>query len=168
MIEVQRKYTIMKRSISVLAMTCLLFAGAVGSARADTAAHERLDSRVKDFDARTKKSDVLMRDSLHAVSVETGVPEDRVIAMHQKHPNAGPAHLLLACVMADKTHRAPEYYLDDKMNGKSWVKIAQADGVSLNELDSRLARLEKHVDLGADTSKRARERELKQEEKKRL
>src|SRR5689334_7578314 len=122
---------LMKRCLSVLAMAGLLFATAAGAADTQKAAKASLDDRIHDFDVRTSKSDAVMRDALHAVSVETGVPASKIEDMHKRHPQAGAAHILLSCVMADKTKRDPDYYLTQKGKDKTWAKMAKEENVSV-------------------------------------
>jgi hypothetical protein len=156
----------MKRYLSLVAMAGLLFAGVAGAADTQKAAKASLDDRIHDFDVRTSKSDAVMRDALHAVSVETGVPETKIQDMHHKHPQAGAAHILLSCVMADKTKRDPDYYLTQKGKDKTWAKMAKEENVPIDELDSRFARLEKHMDYSvADTEKRAKQQNKEKHKK---
>lgn len=82
------------------------------------------------------------KDALHDVSVETGVPIDRVQRMHDSNPNAGAAGIMIACVLADNTKASPNQYLDEHNNGKGWASIARENNVPLDKINSKLDNLE--------------------------
>jgi len=84
-----------------------------------------------------------MNAALHAISVETGVPQDQVQTLQQNHAAAGAGGILIASVMADETKQAPETFLQSHSGGKSWETIASDNKVSLEKLDMRLNRLQK-------------------------
>jgi hypothetical protein len=90
-----------------------------------------------------------MKEAMHDVSVETGVPQEQLERMHSQHPDAGPAGLLIASVIADNAKGSPEKYLSRHVNGKGWASIARENNVSLDKIDVKLANLER--ELGALT-----------------
>src|SRR5437899_9636547 len=49
--------------------------------------------------------------ALHAISVETGVPEDQVKTLQKNHSDAGAGGVLIASVLADQTKQSPESFL---------------------------------------------------------
>src|SRR5947209_4154431 len=59
----------------------------------------------------TAKSGEKFNAAIHAISVETGVPEERLMEMHRQHPQAGPAAILNASILADETKQPPEKFL---------------------------------------------------------
>jgi hypothetical protein len=88
-----------------------------------------------------------MKEVIHDVSVETGVPQDQLQRMHDQHPDAGPAGLLIASVIADNAKGSPERYLSRHVNGTGWGAIARENNVPLEKIDNKLAKLEQ--DLGS-------------------
>jgi hypothetical protein len=88
--------------------------------------------------------------TLHGVSVETGVPEDQVLQIHKNNPKTGPAGIFVACIIADHTKKDPETYVKQSAAGKAWAVIAQENNVPLDQIDERLARIEKYVNEGGD------------------
>ena len=102
----------MKKLMYTLLAATVSFGLTAGWARGQERAREReeLDNRVQTVnDLASRRGG--MRDALHNVSVETGVPMDRVQRMHDDHPNAGAAGIMIACVLADNTKGSPNRYL---------------------------------------------------------
>lgn len=86
-----------------------------------------------------------MRDAIHNISVETGVPVDQLQRMHDSHPDVGPAGLLIASVMADNTKERPEHFLSQHTNGRGWGSIARENNVPLDKVNEKLANLEREL-----------------------
>lgn len=108
---------------------------------------EELDNRaqaVNDLASRRGGT----KDALHNISVETGVPLDRVQRMHDEHPNAGAAGVMIACVLADNTKGSPNHYLDQNKNGMSWASIAHENNVPLSKINVKLYNLEHELKGG--------------------
>jgi hypothetical protein len=91
-----------------------------------------------------------MREAIHDVSVETGVPLEKVQRMQDNHPDAGAAGIMIACTIADNAKGNPESYLSRHVNGKGWGAIARENNVPLDKINDRLAKLER--DLGNGSS----------------
>jgi hypothetical protein len=153
----------MRKSIcNALIMGVVLSTG-IGSAKAADKTHEHdrdskaysqgskqeLDERVKTVNKLTDRKDA-MQPALRDISVETGVPMDRVENMHKHHPDAGPAGIMIACVMADETKKDPEEFLKHHVEGsKGWAAMARDNNVSLDKLSLRLDRLETALTTGS-------------------
>jgi len=90
-----------------------------------------------------------MKEAIHDVSVETGVPLEKLQKMREQHPDAGAAGLMIACVIADNAKGAPESYLSRHINGKGWGAIARDNNVPLEKINDRLALLERDLRKGA-------------------
>src|SRR5438045_7065096 len=95
-----------KIAISVLAAGLVLSWGTVAFA----AENKTFDQKADDLNAMAKSGEKFNA-AIHAISVETGVPEDRLLDMHKQHPQAGPAAILNASIMADETRKPPEVFL---------------------------------------------------------
>jgi len=90
-----------------------------------------------------------MKLALQRISTETGVPIDRVQAMHKDHPDIGPAGVLIANVLADNTKKPPEDFMKKHASGKGWAALARDNNVPLDKLQTRLDHLEAAVAPGA-------------------
>lgn len=112
--------------------------------RHSQSARHDLGTRTKDIN-RSANSPEMRQAALHNISVETGVPLDRVRAMHERHSDAGVAGIMNACVMADETKRSPEFFLKEHLNGKSWALLARDYNVPLGKLDTRLDHLQNEL-----------------------
>src|SRR2546422_166988 len=131
-----------KTMFTILTAGVLTFgAGAYAADQNTKDAFERKAANVNEVARRADKLPV----ALHAISVETGVPEDRLREMHKKNPDAGPAGILIASVMADETKQPPEKFLRSHVEGKSWEAIAHDNHVTLKKVNDRLDHLEKAV-----------------------
>ena len=115
----------------------------VASAQEKTEKRE-LDTRAHDVNALADRHGG-MRDAIHDVSVETGVPEGELQRMHQAHPDAGPAGLLIASVLADNTKERPERFLNQRTSGKSWASLARENSVPLEKINTKLDNLEREL-----------------------
>ena len=122
----------------------------VGVARADGRAADKdeLDSRAQTVNALADKRGG-MKEAIHDVSVETGVPLEQLQKMRDQHPDAGAAGIMIACVMADNTKKSPEAFLSRHINGKGWAAIARDNNVPLDKINERLSRLERDLSTGA-------------------
>jgi hypothetical protein len=108
---------------------------------------QELDSRAQTVnDLASRRGGT--KDTLHAVSVETGVLLDRVQRMHNDHPNAGAAGVMIACVLADNTKASPDRYLDEHKNGRSWAAIARENNVPVEKINAKLDNLEHELNNG--------------------
>ena len=103
-----------------------------------------LDSRAHDVNALADRHGG-MRDAIHNVSVETGVPEQELQRMRDSHPDAGPAGLLIASVLADNTKERPEHFLNQRTSGKSWASMARENNVPLEKINAKLDNLEREL-----------------------
>ena len=142
----------MKNTISTFLITSLVLVttASQGQDKAIKKAEAQSEARSeKQFDARAHSLNMsvekngTMKDAIHAVSVETGVPETKIQAMHHKHPKAGPTGILAACVLADETKKDPDRYLTRFAGGRSWTEIAADNHVPIEKLNVRLDRVEK-------------------------
>jgi hypothetical protein len=109
-------------------------------------AKDELDSRAHTVDALADKHGG-MKEAIRDVSVETGVPMAQIQRMHDQHPDAGAAGIMIACTIADNAKGAPEAYLSRHVNGKGWAAIARDNNVPLDKINVRLDKLER--DLGS-------------------
>lgn len=101
-----------------------------------------------DFEKRLKSVNNLAdkeaprRAGLDAISKETGVPLAKLQSQRRENDNLGLAGLTIANVIAGKTGKPAGTYIRQRENGKAWDKIASENGVSLEELDAKIARVE--------------------------
>jgi ribonuclease HI len=102
----------------------------------DAAKHFR--QRADQINAATAKDPDLMQTAIKHISVETGVPVEKVRLHHQRHPNMGAAGLLLANVMAAETKEPPATFLKERQSGDQWLAIAREHKVSVEKLNVRL------------------------------
>jgi hypothetical protein len=151
----------MKKIITMAAMGALAMTLA-STARAEDRATARTETKVekKDFDARVHDLNAAVQrnktetDALHGVSVETGVPEEKVRTMHKNHPKVGPAGILVACTISDETKQDPGTYMKRFEDGKNWTSQARDNRVPLEKIDSRLDHLQGYIDKGGDDRRR--------------
>ena len=132
--------------------------GANGLKAAD--ARQELNAHVEDVNKAAKNK---METALHAVSVETGIPQERVETMHKNFPDVGPAGILMASVLADNTKKDPETFMRKHHTGTGWTAQARENNVSLDKLHERLDHLDKAVTNYSDNqnTKREKNRERK-------
>ncbi len=140
-----------------LLIAAMSFGLAASAARAQSRAAEKdeLDSRAHTVNALADKRGG-MKEAVHAVSVETGVPMEQLQKMRDQHPDAGAAGLMIACVLADNTKKSPEALLSKHVDGKGWAAIARDNNVPLEKINARLDRLEH--DLNANLPATGHER----------
>src|SRR3954447_6998512 len=141
-----RKYCIygerricMRKYVSAIALTALVVTVATG--RAQPTERDELQARVGHINDVAKQHG-RMKEVVHAISIETGVPTGRVEAMHKDNPDAGVGGIFVACVMADLTAAKPERFLNARLSGKGWAAIARDNRVPVDQLNARLDRLE--------------------------
>lgn len=108
---------------------------------------DELNTRAHDVNALADRRGGV-RDAIHDVSVETGVPEEQLQRMHDNHPNAGPAGLMIASVLADNTKEPPGRFLSAHDNGRGWASIARENGVPLDKINTKLDNLERELNQG--------------------
>jgi hypothetical protein len=114
---------------------------------ADKGSQSSLQTRMEEVNSATsnpKKMDT----ALQRIATETGVPLERVRAMHKNHPNTQAAGIMVSCVLADETKKAPGSFLEQHDSGKSWASIAEANNVSVDKLSARLERLQQSLNDG--------------------
>ena len=145
------------QSLLVATMSLGLTAG-IAHAQSRAAQKDELDTRAQNVNALADKRGG-MKDAIHAVSVETGVPIEKVQRMHDQHPDAGAAGIMIACTIADNAKGSPEAYLSRHVNGKGWAAIARENNVPLDKINVRLDKLERdlgHSDLAPTGRDRGR------------
>jgi hypothetical protein len=128
--------------------------------KADKASREQFEHRIHALNEATTKNHA-QDEALHGVSVETGVPMETIRRIHQHYPDASPASIFVACIIADNTKEDPAYIVKRRDGGKSWTSLAEDSGVPLEKIERRLARLENYIRAGSDQrplEKRERER----------
>jgi len=106
---------------------------------------DELESRAHDVNQLADRHGG-MKEAVHSVSVETGVPQDQLQHMRDQHPDAGAAGLMIACVIADNAKGSPERYLDRHVNGKGWASIARENNVPLDKINVRLDKLQRALE----------------------
>lgn len=138
-----KKRVMKKIAFSVLAAG-LVFSWGTGALAAE---NKTFEQKADDLNT-TAKSGEKFNAAIHAISVETGVPEERLMDMHRQHPQAGPAAILNASILADETKQPPEVFLKHHQNGIRWEDIARKNHVPIEKLDSRLNRVQHYVATG--------------------
>src|SRR5947208_6995774 len=125
-----KERSFMKKSISGLTIAGLVFGITTGAATAQKTKVEknRLDDRVQEVNKSAKREGML-KPAIHAVSVETGVPEDRIESLHKKHPDVGAAGIMISCLIADLTKKMPEEINQQHRNGTGCVAVAHKNYV---------------------------------------
>ena len=130
----------MKKLLFVLTSSAVALALGISPVRAadkdDAAAHFK--KRVDQINNATAKDPELFQTALKQISVETGVPLERVRLHHQRNPNMGAAGLLLANVLAAETKEAPATFLKERQSGDQWLAIAREHKVAIDKLNVRL------------------------------
>jgi hypothetical protein len=121
----------------------------LGSA-ADDSARDEYERRARAINRAAEKPAVF-KQALHHVSIETGVPETTVETQHRRNPDIGLAGILLANVLAAETKKEPAEFIKQRKAGKSWVAMAKANNVPLNNLNLKLDNLERAI--GPSTKK---------------
>jgi hypothetical protein len=114
---------------------------------------EKLKQPVQRVNDSAKKAGV--GQALHGVSVETGVPQEDVESLHKHYADEKVANVMIACVLADQTKRAPEDFMKRHKDGKSWPELAHENRVPVGLIAERLDRLDNH--LSHPDKERARE-----------
>ena len=108
-------------------------------------AKKAVDDRMHSLNDLVKKEKI-MPEALKGVSIETGVPLREVQAMHEHFKDTGAAGLLVACVLADETKRAPEYFLKKHVDGgKDWTQLTIENRVPVEKVLQKLDSLGTHL-----------------------
>jgi hypothetical protein len=136
----------MKKSFLALAAVGLLFSSGAFAATGD---RKDFDENVREVNDLTDKPSVL-KQALHHISIETGVPLEKVQAEHRRHPEIGAAGLLIGNVMAAETSTQPDRFFRQRAGGKKWAAIAKENNISLDKLNLRLDNLEKALEPALD------------------
>ena len=125
----------------------VLLAGVVASclctsanAQEKKASREQLDERIDTVNEATRKPE-MMKVALERISNQTGVPVEQVQALHKRHDEVRAGGLLVACVLAAETKKAPDTFLKQRNQGKSWSAIARENNVPADKLIQRLDNL---------------------------
>jgi hypothetical protein len=129
----------MKKPLLVLAALGLVFG--VGGAFGAASDKEDFDQNVRHINKMTEKPSVL-KQALHHISIETGVPLEKVQQEHRHNPEVGAAGLLIGNVLAAETSKEPDRFFRQNAAGKKWAAIAKENDVSLDKLNTRLENLE--------------------------
>ena len=143
----------MKTLISSIVVASLVLASGAASRAADKESKERFEDRAHSLNDAVKKNHA-ETEAYHGVSVETGVPMEKIEAMHKNNPQAGPAGLMIACTIADETKKDPATYVRTFVAGKSWTSIAEDNHVPFGKIEARLARLEAYIRSGGDEKRK--------------
>jgi len=117
---------------------------AQGASASETQLHQ-LQKQINEGTQTTQQWETAM----HTVSVQTGVPRDQLRTLRQKYPTVEPAAVLISCVLADQTKKAPEEYLKQHIAGQTWVQIAANNKVPLDRIDERLQKIQQALAAGA-------------------
>jgi hypothetical protein len=136
----------MKKLMYILMVATVSLGLTAGFARGQDRGSQRdeLESRAHTVNALADKRGG-MKEAMHDVSVETGVPAEQIEKMRDKHPDAGAAGIMIACVIADNAKGSPEGYLSRHVNGKGWGAIARDNNVPLEKINTRLDKLERDL-----------------------
>lgn len=137
----------MKKLMYSLLVATVSLGLSAGLARGQSRAAEKdeLEIRAHDVNALADKHGG-MKEAVHSVSVETGVPQEQLQKMRDQHPDAGAAGLMIACVIADNAKGSPEGYLNRHVNGKGWAAIARDNNVPLDKINVRLDKLQRALE----------------------
>jgi hypothetical protein len=117
--------------------------------KADRPSRAEFEERIRTLNQTTIKNHA-QDEALHGVSVETGVPMEKLRRIHEDHPKVSPAGIFVACIIADNTKQDPAYIVKQGAGGQSWTSLAQDYGVPLDKIEIRLVRLENYIRAGAD------------------
>ncbi len=130
----------MRKSVFSLIIGALLLV--LGTPAAVAAEQDKsFDDHVRQINQSTSQSPQKMQAALNTISVETGVPLEKVKAQHKRHPETGAAGLLLANVLAAETKKAPETFLQAHSGGKAWLDLARENKVPVEKLTVRVENL---------------------------
>jgi hypothetical protein len=135
----------MRRLMYSLLVATVSLGITTGIARAQGSQKDELESRAHTVNSLADKRGG-MKDAMHDVSVETGVPLDQINHMRDQHPDAGAAGIMIACTIADNAKGSPESYLNRHVNGKGWAAIARDNNVPLEKINTRLDKLERYLE----------------------
>ncbi len=145
----------MRKSINSVLIAVLSLGLNLGTLAAENkGANDQLETHARRVNKQADKPG-MMNVALERISTETGVPLDRVQAMHKDHAEAGAAGILMANVMADETKKSPEDFLKKHLSGKSWAEIARDNKVPADKLDVRLNHLESALTSGTENPSKA-------------
>ena len=135
----------MRRLMYSLLVATVSLGLTAGIARAQGSQKDELESRARDVNALADRHGGF-KEAIHSVSVETGVPVEQLQRMHDQHPDAGAAGLMIASVIADNAKGSPEGYLNRHVNGKGWAAIALENNVPLDKINVRLDKLQRDLE----------------------
>lgn len=79
---------------------------------------------------------------LAMISKQTAVPVAKIEAEHRDHPQMGLAGLFMAHELAVKSHKPVEHFIKERKEGRSWTELARANNVGLDEIETKLSRVE--------------------------
>lgn len=124
--------------------TALALNAATPAASAPEARLHQLQTQINTATKTTPQWEVAM----HTISVQTGVPRDQLRAMRQKHPTVEPSAVLISCVLADETKKAPEQFLERAIATQDWIPIARNNKVPLEKINARLEQIQQALAAG--------------------
>ena len=142
-------------AIKILAATVVLSL-LTSAGRAQENQRDEFERKVDLVNEKGRKKDMLPV-ALKTVSIETGVPLDRVETMYRRHPKPGPAGILTACVLAAETKVEPEQFLENRTKGKGWVAQAREHNVPVSKINDRLDHMLRFLDDPNKVEKAKRE-----------
>ena len=141
----------MKKLFTAIGLTIALGVGGLQAADNKDDQQSHFKRRVEQINDAAKDKEVMQLAIKH-ISVETGVPADKVRVHHERHPNMGAAGLLLANVMAAETKKPPATFLNERQTGDSWLAIAKEHKVGIEKLTVRLDNVWKAIAPAAKKS----------------
>ena len=131
-------------ALAVFGVALALNTAAPAASAPETRLHQ-LQTQIKQATKTTPQWETAM----HTISVQTGVPRDQLRAMRQKHPTVEPSAVLISCVLADETKKAPEQFLEQAITTQDWIPIARNNKVPLEKINARLERIQEALAAGA-------------------
>ena len=153
----ERMKLLMRKSIMSVLIGAVVFGlGLTVLPAQDKQQRERLNERIDEVNKVGRKAGMQL--AIQRVSTETGVPLEQIQAIHKRHPNVGPAGILIACVLADETKKPAEDFARAASGGKGWAAQAREHKVPLEKLDARLDRLERALTKEQSTENNRREK----------
>jgi hypothetical protein len=132
---------------TVIGMALVFNQAAAQSASAPENQLHQLQNQINEGTKTTQQWETAM----HTISVQTGVPRDQLRTFRQNYPTVEPSAVLISCVLADETKKAPEGFLKQHIAGQTWVQIARTNKVPLNKIDERLQRIQQALAAGTTT-----------------
>ena len=133
-------------TLTIIGMALALNSASAAQAPGNTSVNQ-LQSLEKQVNQLTRGTNQWLT-AMHTISVQTGVPWAHLRALRQRHPNAEPAGILIAAVLADETKKTPEQFLKAHLDGQTWPAIAKNYNVPLDKLTERLQKIQQALEGG--------------------